>query len=69
LLKTTSEDNDSVAKMLGEFLREAAVLLVIFVPLEWLRRDERHGLLWWLGAMLLSISLLVAGIWIERARE
>lgn len=30
-----AEERKSVAEMIGEFLRELALLLLVFVPLDW----------------------------------
>jgi hypothetical protein len=55
--------------MLGEFLRELAVLIFVFVPLE-LWTQSNHGqfvriLIW---TAVLAIASLAAGIVIERVR-
>jgi uncharacterized membrane protein YczE len=60
-----------IARMLGEFLREAAVLTAVFVPLVRLIEQEKPLTFWWLFiTLLVSITLLAVGILIEvRIRE
>lgn len=60
-------ERDSAAEMFAEFLREAAVLVLVFVPLEL----YRHGLTWgWLAGIIgFSFGLLIAGIVLERKRR
>ena len=54
--------------MLGEFLREAAVLTIVFLPMD--KFIEGDKLTWgFLGAIVgLSAGLLIAGITFERRR-
>ena len=50
--------------MLGEFVREAAVLLVIFVPLDWWRpKTSDPNFLWQVGEI--SLGLLCLGMFLE----
>jgi hypothetical protein len=59
----------TVAEMLGEFLREAAVLLAVFIPLEAVFRKEAFSWWWVCGTLaLLVVPILVAGMVIERRR-
>jgi hypothetical protein len=56
--------------MVGDFLREAAVLVLVFFPLDWVMSPTRT-LTWpWLtGALLASSLLLFLGIVLERNRK
>jgi len=58
----------SAGEMLGEFCRELAVLILVFVPLELYRASYVSS---WVikGAILGSIALLTLGIAIEVVRE
>jgi len=67
-----SEARKSVPEMLGEYLREASVLIIIFVPVEILLPQLMLGqsvnkavLRWTIG---LSVCTLVAGILLEKWR-
>ena len=53
--------------MLGEYLREAAVLVLIFVPLDFLipKGIKSKGLAL---TLLLSIGAFFVGAWLERRR-
>ena len=56
--------------MIGEFLREAAVLVLVFGLLDrWLRND-RGPMTWGYGLSVLGASmfLLASGILVERVR-
>ena len=56
----------AIAKMVGEFCREAAVLLVVFVPLELWRPIPGSPLQgnWW-GLATATVSLLGIGMFLE----
>ena len=55
-----------IARMLGEFLREASVLTAVFLPLVWLVELDMPLTLWWLfSTVVLSGVLLAVGILIE----
>ena len=54
-------------KSIGEYLRDAAVLIIVFVPLDYFitRAAETHQPLpakVWIGVAALSLILLIAGI-------
>ena len=58
-----------VSEMVGEFLREAAVLILVFFPLDVALKDGGNvpfSFICVIGA--LSLSLLVAGIYFEKRR-
>jgi hypothetical protein len=55
--------------MLGEFLREAAVLVAVFMPLDLLIRDQAVTLGRIVLIMGISGGLLAAGVTIERVRR
>lgn len=57
---------DSVAEMIAEFLREAAVLVLVFVPLELYKRGLSVG--WLAGIIGFSVFVLGLGIALERIR-
>jgi hypothetical protein len=61
----------SIADMLGEFLREAALLLLVFVPLDWFFQSRGYRLTVGRVAsiLVLPFGLLITGIVIERRRE
>lgn len=66
----------SKSEMVGEFLRELAVLVLVFVPLEVYIPSKDKGILissldpkWVLvGSLAGSAVLLTVGIWLERRR-
>lgn len=62
-----AEDKRDVLEMLSEFLRESAVLVLVFVPLEFYKsgRITVHLLV---VIILFSIVALVGGIILERIR-
>jgi len=55
-------------EMLGEFLREAAVLVLVFVPLE-LATKTTISTTSVVGVVLFSAAVLAAGITLERSRN
>ena len=57
----------SVMEMVGEFLREAAVLVLVFVPLDLAVREQFSGA-GLAGAVVISAGLLIGGIILERKR-
>jgi len=64
-----AESRKTVAEMFGDFLREAAVLTAVFLPMDWIL-VEKNDLTWrfiWNTAGL-SLGLLVLGIVIEKVR-
>jgi hypothetical protein len=62
-------ERKTAAEMVGEYLREAAVLVAVFAILDVV--IEGHGLTvaWSVSAMAISLALLGAGIAIERLRK
>jgi hypothetical protein len=61
----------SVAEMLGEFAREFALLLLVFVPLDVLFKDPREPF-FWIGiavTLVICVILFTGGVWIERRRR
>ncbi len=70
-LPVSQLEKSSVAEMIGEFLRELAVLIFVFVPLElWggLHGNPREFLEILLWTVLIAIVSLTAGITLERVR-
>ena len=55
--------------MLGEFLREAAVLTAVFMPLDRVLMDERLTLGWGVAILSLTGVLLGLGMAVERMRR
>jgi hypothetical protein len=64
------KDRESIAKMLGAFLRESAVLTAVFIPIDRIigQRAE-YSWTWLAGTVLTSALLLASGIIIERTRR
>jgi hypothetical protein len=63
------ENRKSIAEMLGEFVLETALLVLVFVPLDLLFRNPNpYPWLGILATVLLSGVLLTIGIIIERLR-
>ncbi len=58
-------DRRTPAEMLGEFLREAAVLVVVFIPLERLVQGKPLTFGWGLGILIVTGVLLVGGMLME----
>ena len=64
-------EKSSVLEMLGEFLREISVLVLVFVPLEaWrgVQSNPRDLAILMIFTVFVAISSLVAGIALERIR-
>ncbi len=59
----------SVADMLGEFLREAAVLIIVFSPLDRIVRNQPLTLTYVNVIVALSGALLGLGMGFERWRK
>jgi len=58
-----------VGEMIGDFLREAAVLVLVFFPLDIAMKDGGNIPLSFVSVVIaLSLSLLVAGIYFEKKR-
>ncbi|MFT4111695.1 hypothetical protein [Silvibacterium sp.] len=67
----SEREKSSVSEMIGEFVREIAVLVIVFVPLE--AYKDRAWPVWELIAImvttvLIGIGILALGIAIERRR-
>jgi putative effector of murein hydrolase len=56
-------------EMIGEFLREAGTLVIVFVPLYELFEPVRHS--WYIVVSIISIGmgLVLGGIEVERRRK
>lgn len=72
-----SKRGDSVAdknpvqdarEMLGEFCREVAVLVLVFVPLEMVVNKGGFGIWWAVGTITVSAFFLGVGILLEWSR-
>jgi hypothetical protein len=67
--QTVGDDRESVAQMVSEFAREVAVLILVFVPLDYLLKSDQiqpHAWLGYGGVVTVSLCLLTLGISIER---
>lgn len=64
-----SSKKESVSQMLGQALREMGILVLTFLPLDYLFASERlSGDVYVLGALCGAVVLTI-GIWIERFRS
>jgi len=61
-------EKKSVAEMIGDFFREAAVLVIVFAFLDKLIDPGSLTILWISGTIALSVFLLAVGIVVERRR-
>ena len=69
LTPTHGSERKSAAEMIGEYLREAAVLVAVFAILDKLVEGHAVTLTWSVSAIAISLVLLVVGIEIERRRS
>jgi hypothetical protein len=49
------DHRESVSHMLSEFFRELAVLVVVFVPLDYLLKDDRVGRTFWSETTVVAV--------------
>ena len=63
----TSDIKRQLKRMLGEFLREVGVLVVVFAPLEWLVTYERLTL-WVMAAIVVVVPSLALGMYLGLER-
>jgi hypothetical protein len=61
-------DKRSVLEMVGEFMREAAVLVSVFMPLDMMIEGKPWTAARLAGTAVVSLALLAAGVTIERLR-
>jgi uncharacterized membrane protein YgdD (TMEM256/DUF423 family) len=66
-LAVSEHEKSWVSGMIGEFLRETAVLVLVFVPLE-VYKDRPSSPYWIVGVLVFSGATLAAGIVLERKR-
>jgi len=70
-----AERPKSTAELISEFLREAAVLILVFVPIDAILAKKEFELSWKVIAVLIvlavvtSLGLLFVGIKIEQLRS
>ncbi len=69
LTPTHGANRKTAAEMVGEYLREAAVLVAVFAILDKLVQGHVVTLWWSVSAIAISLALLVVGIVIERRRN
>jgi len=62
-------DRKTVGEMLGEFLREAAVLTAVFIPLDRAMMGEALTPGWGVAILGISGGLLATGMGVERKRK
>jgi hypothetical protein len=62
-------DRKTIAEMGGEFLREAAVLIAVFIPLDLTMLREPLTVGWWMAILGISGGTFVAGVALERTRK
>jgi hypothetical protein len=62
-------DRKTIGEMVGEFLREAAVLSAVFVPLDRIMMGDTLTLRWVVSIIVTSGGLLTLGIAAERLRK
>ena len=62
-------ERKSIAKMIGEYLREAAVLIGVFAILDKLVEGHEMSPGWVVAAAATSLCLLAVGIMVERSRK
>jgi hypothetical protein len=55
--------------MIGEFLREVAALVLVFVPLDRYITDGRLSGRWMAGTLMASLLMLMLGIGLENPIE
>jgi hypothetical protein len=60
------DNRKSVPEMLGECLREAAVLTAVFIPLDKVMIGEALTPAWYLVILAISGTLVVVGMAVER---
>ena len=63
------DDSKTTSEMLGEALREVAVLVLVFVPLDVLVSGHSFGWRWWLGTLGISSPLFLLGVLLEKIRS
>jgi hypothetical protein len=61
-------DRHSIAYMIGEALREMAVLFIVFIPLDRIVGDKTLTTGWIIAMVALSGGLFTAGVLVERRR-
>ncbi len=69
LTPSPAAERKTIAEMLGEYLREAAVLVGVFAILDKLVEGAAISSGWIIAAVITSLCLLVIGIAIERVRK
>jgi hypothetical protein len=65
-----AQERKSFAEMIGEFMRELALLLLVFVPLDWVFRAGGKRL--WIELAIcgtVSVVVLTVGLMIELWRD
>ena len=63
------DDRKTIGEMFGEFLREAAVLAAVFIPLDRVMIGDTLTVGWYVAILGISGSLLVGGMVLERKRR
>ncbi|HLZ49231.1 MAG TPA: hypothetical protein VKP61_00635 [Candidatus Acidoferrum sp.] len=62
-------ERKSIAEMMGEVLRDAGVLIIVFFPIDQWLAFHQLTVGFALGTLVASAALIAGGIWIERSRR
>lgn len=62
-------ERDSIAKMCGEFLREAGLLVAVFIPLDLTINGHPLTIAWSVAMIGIPMFLFILGMAIERKRR
>jgi hypothetical protein len=60
---------DGIAKMFGEFFREAAVLAFVFIPLDLLINQRPVTIVWGVTIVVVPMVFFAVGVYLERTRR
>jgi hypothetical protein len=61
-------ERKTVSEIIGEFLREAGLLLAVFFPLDMLFSGRALGTIAFLTGMMICLACLILGVTVERLR-
>jgi hypothetical protein len=67
--KADVNERKTTAEMGGEFLREAAVLTAVFIPLDFVMVSEPLTVWAWIAILGISGGSFAAGVAVERVRK
>jgi len=63
-----ARERKAVSEMIAEFLREAGVLLAVFIPLDMLFSGRAIATITFLLGMVVCLACLTLGVTVERLR-